>query len=223
MLCIAMTESGGREPVACIVDHHRTKHDLVTTVTVNIGNGKVMESIAKPWRTAIVAVPSPTLSKFVSILVYIKGTELMARVAATSQEDAGITAIQIRRTKVMLGSTVACITGPPHRCIARLSRFKTRQRIVHRGPGVTTVPTEIRLTRRTIEVEQVFCTFLGIFITWGIVVHVTHLDGLARSGVDDHIVGTTHQGLGLAVLIPVVENQVKLLIRSCHQVWSHIY
>ena len=41
--------------------------------------------------------------------------------------------------------------------------------------------------------------------------------------MDNHIIGTTHQSLGLAVLIPVIENQVKLLIRSCHQVGSHIY
>ena len=134
MLCIAMTESGGRESVAGVVDNHRAKHDFVTTVTINIGNSKVMESIAKPWRTAIVAVPAPALCEFVSILVYIKGTELMARVTATSQEDAGITAIQIRRTKVMLGSTVACVVSAPNCSIVRLTCFKTRQRINHGCP-----------------------------------------------------------------------------------------
>ena len=40
--------------------------------------------------------------------------------------------------------------------------------------------------------------------------------------MDNHIVGTTHQGLGLAVLIPVVENDVELFVRTSHQVWSHI-
>ena len=40
--------------------------------------------------------------------------------------------------------------------------------------------------------------------------------------MDNHIVCTTHQGFGLSVLIPIIENDVELLVRTCHQIWAHI-
>ena len=41
--------------------------------------------------------------------------------------------------------------------------------------------------------------------------------------MDNHIVGTAHQCLGLAVTVPVIEDEVKLLVRTCHEVRTHVY
>ena len=126
MLGITMTKARGRESIARIVNDHRAEYDLITSVHIHIGNGEVMETITKPRRIAVVAIPAPTLRQLVGLLVHIEGTELMTRVTTTSQEDAGITTIQIRCTKVMLGGTVARIAGTPHRSIVALATFKTR-------------------------------------------------------------------------------------------------
>ena len=40
--------------------------------------------------------------------------------------------------------------------------------------------------------------------------------------MDNHVVGTTHQGLSLAVLVPVVQDEVELLVRTGHQVRTHV-
>ena len=126
MLSITMTKARGRESIARIVDHHGAEYDLITSIHIHIGNGEVMETITKPRRIAVVAIPAPTLRQLVGLLVHIKGTELMARITATSQEDTGITTIQIRCTKVMLGCTVACIVSTPNRSIVALATLKTR-------------------------------------------------------------------------------------------------
>ena len=41
--------------------------------------------------------------------------------------------------------------------------------------------------------------------------------------MDNHIVGTTHQHLGLAVAIPVVAHSIILLVRARHHVRSQVY
>ena len=48
MLGIAVTQSGGCQSIACIVDGHRTEHNLIASVHIDIGYGEVMESITKP-------------------------------------------------------------------------------------------------------------------------------------------------------------------------------
>ena len=40
--------------------------------------------------------------------------------------------------------------------------------------------------------------------------------------MDNHIVGTAHQCLGLAVTVPVIEDEVELLVRTCHEVRTHV-
>ena len=40
--------------------------------------------------------------------------------------------------------------------------------------------------------------------------------------MDNHIVGTTHQGLSLTILIPVIEDEVELLIGTGHHIRPHI-
>ena len=121
----------------------------------------------------------------------------------------------------MLRSAVTRVVGSPDGGIVALAALKAGQRIGSRRPAVASVPA-VRLARLTVHVEQVLSSLFGVFVARGIVVHVAYLDGLARGGVDNHVVGTTHQGLGLAVLVPVVEDEVKLLVGTGHEVRAHV-
>ena len=72
VLCVAVTQSGGAESLAVIIDNHRTEHNLVASVPVNIGNLIVMESVAKPGVVpSAVAVPAPALGEGMGGGVYI--------------------------------------------------------------------------------------------------------------------------------------------------------
>ena len=121
----------------------------------------------------------------------------------------------------MLRGTMSRVVGSPDGGIVALAVLIAGQRIGGRRPAVAAVPT-VRLARRSVHVEQVLGSLLGVLVARGIVVHVAYLDGLARGGVDDHVVGTAHQGLGLAVLVPVVEDEVKLLVGTGHEVGAHV-
>ena len=101
--------------------------------------------------------------------------------------------------------------------------LKLRQRVGHRRPVLTAIPA-VRLARLTVQVEQVLVAHAHILGTLAVETrrHITNLDGLARLCMDNHIVGTTHQSLGLTVLIPVVKNDIELLVGTRHQVWSHV-
>ena len=41
--------------------------------------------------------------------------------------------------------------------------------------------------------------------------------------MDNHVVCTTHDSLSLTVLIPVIKNEVELLVGTRHKVRTHIY
>ena len=104
-----MSVTCSRKTKTCIVNHHRTKNDFIASVHIDVGNGVVVETVTKPRRTTIVAVPAPELSQFVSLFVYTKCTELMTCICSTSEEDARIASIKVRGTEIVLLHTVTQI------------------------------------------------------------------------------------------------------------------
>ena len=64
--------------------------------------------------------------------IHIQGTHLVAGIAATAQEDAGMASVQIRCTKVMLARSVTRIIRSPCGSIIGFTILETRERIVHR-------------------------------------------------------------------------------------------
>ena len=114
MLGVAVAVAGSSQTVACIIDNHRAKDNLITTVAVDIGDSIVVETVAKPGRTALIAVPAPTLSEFVGQRIDIEGAELVACITAAAQEYRGIATIEIRSTEIVLGGTVTRIFVTPH-------------------------------------------------------------------------------------------------------------
>ena len=55
-----------------------------------------------------------------------------------------------------------------------------------------------------------------------VVAHVTYVNGFARGGMDNHVVGTAHHHLGLAIHIPVAANHIPLLVGACHEVGTKV-
>ena len=221
MLRVAVTIARSGEAVARIVDNHRAEDNLVTPVHVDVGNTEVVEAIAKPGRFAVVAVPAPALGQLMGRGIHVERTELMARVAAAPQEDGRVAPVEIGSAEVVLRGTMSRVVGSPDGGIVALAALKAGQRIGGRRPAVATVPA-VWLARLTVHVEQILGSLLGVLVARGIVVHVAYLDGLARGGVDNHVVGTAHQGLGLTVLVPVVEDEVELLVGTGHEVGTHV-
>ena len=160
----------------------------------------------------------------------------MARIAATSQEDGRGASIEVGSTEIVLARTVTRILLTPYSGIfgrrlvvhiLSLARLKAWQWVEHGCPVVLAVPS-VRLTRQSVQVEQVLLAVVGIFLAGGlslavVVGHVTDIDGLARSSMDNHVIGTTHQHLGLTIEVPVVAYHIPLFIRPCHHVGTEVY
>ena len=110
----------------------------------------------------------------------------------------------------------------PHGAIVALASLKAWQRECRRSEVLRSSVPCVRFASLTVEVEQILCTVASVLVAWGNVVHVAYLDLLARSRVDNHVVGTAEHTLGLAVHVPVVGNEVPLLVRTSHHVRSHV-
>ena len=212
-----MSESCRAESFAVVVNHHRTKDNLITSVPIHIANGEVVVTIAKPRAGAVIGIPTPALRQLVGGWINIQGTHLVLGVATTSQEDAGLASVQIRSTKIVLGRAVTRVVLTPYSRIVAFATLETWEWVCHRGVGCCLVVIVVRNGSLTIHIEQVFSTISGVFITWRHIAHVTHLDDRTIGSVDDHIVCTTHQALSLSVHVPVEADKIPLLIRTSHQ------
>ena len=84
MLGVAVAVSCSSQTIARIIDDHRAEDNLVATVAVDIGDSIVVETVAKPGRTTLIAVPAPQLGQFVGLLVNAKRAELMTRIGTTA-------------------------------------------------------------------------------------------------------------------------------------------
>ena len=222
VLGVAVAESCRTEPLAVVVDHHRTEHDLVASVPVHIGYLEVVVALSEVGRRTAVLIPAPPLGQLVGQRIHVQGTELVAGVAATAQKDAGMASVQEWCTEVVLRRAVASVGLAPDGGVVALAVLKAWQRIGHRRIVLAGTVPVVGLARLAVQVEQVLCPLMGIFIARCHITHITHVDSLPRSRVNHHIVGTTHQALSLAVLVPVKGYQVPLLVGACHQVGTQV-
>ena len=151
---IAMTESCGRKAESIVIDDHRTEDDLIASVPIDVGNGVVMIALSVP-RTGRVAIPAPTLHELVGSRIDIEGNELMTRVDTTTQEDAGLLAIEIGCAEEVLRTAVAITIAPSildevvvSRTAEKMTRvlalLETRQRIVDALIGLSSLSIDIK-------------------------------------------------------------------------------
>ena len=103
MLCIAVTQTGGREALAVIVDNHRTEHDFITSVLIYIGNAEVVITVAKPRVVpSSIISPTPFFAQQMGDRIHFEGTHLVTCVAPASEEHEGVPAVQERCTEIVL-------------------------------------------------------------------------------------------------------------------------
>ena len=101
-----------------------------------------------------------------------------------------------------------------------LAFFEAGQRIGHRSESRFRFGT-IRHAGQAVEVNEVFGTLMGVFISGGHIIHIADID-IAGSSVENHVVRTAHNAFCLAVLVPVEHHTVPLLVRTGHHVRAKI-
>ena len=67
---------------------------------------------------------------------------------------------------------------------------------------------------------------MRVFIARSHIVHVAYLDDgfitIIINGMDNHVVGTTHEALRFSIHVPVVADEVPLLVGACHHVRTEV-
>ena len=118
--------------------------------------------------------------------------------------------IQEGCTKVVLGGTVSVAVAP-------VVGIATRQGIAH--PQGSVGADGVGFACCSFQIEQVLGTAVGVGhigrLAHGIAsvhVHVADIRCRAVFVVNNHVVSTTHQHLGLAVTVPVVAHGIVLLV-----------
>ena len=117
MLSIAVPESCGGQSVARVVENHGAVDNLVASVHINVGNGEVVEAVAKPRRAAFVAVPTPDDRQLMRGRVHVQRASLDSGVATAPEEDAGLAAIDIGSANIMFLHAVSQVA--PYVSVAR--------------------------------------------------------------------------------------------------------
>ena len=140
MLGIAVTKACGGKSASVIVDNHRTEHNLVASVPVNVGYSEVMIALTIPGTSSLVAFPAPALGQ--SAAAHIQRHHLVAGVNTAGNKDARGAAVQVRRTEEMLRRAVAVAVAPCRGQVG-LAGFQSLQRIFYLVDYLTGLAVQI--------------------------------------------------------------------------------
>ena len=212
-----MSEACGRQSLTIVVDNHRAEYYLIATVHINICNSIVVISLSLP-RTIGIIKPAPTLLQCMCCWVYIKGYHLMTGIDTASKEDAWLLAIKIWSTEEML-STAVTITIAPSFLKICFSIFESLQRIFF---------TFVWLTCNTVHIYKVFSTIThkplsALGAATIILRSVAYNICRTISTMDSSAVSSTHHNFCLAVTIPVVGNDILLIVLEVTHIRSAVY
>ena len=226
---ITMTKTGSGKAKAIVIDDHRTEDDLIASVPIDIGNGVVMIALPVP-RTGRVAIPAPTLHELVGSRIDIEGNELMTRVDTTTQEDAGLLAIEIGRAEEVLRTAVAITIAPSildevvvSRTAEKMTRvlalLETRQRIVDALIGLSSLSIDIEqelgtAVHKPVGTATCSCSIVERSVTDDIGRAISHMDGGAVSSAENTFCTT--------IAIPVVGYDVLLIVLEVAHVGSTV-
>ena len=217
MLSITMTEACSRQALTIVVDNHRTEYNLIASVHIYVGNSIVVIALSLP-RTIGIVKPAPTLLQCVCCWVYVKCYHLMAGVDTTSKEDAWFLTIKIWSTKEMLCTTVT-ITIAPSSLKTCFSIFESLQRIFF---------AFVWLTCNTVHIYKVFstCTHKPLSALGAATIILRSItNNICRTicAMDSSTVSSTHHNFCLTVAIPVVGNDILLIVLEVAHVRSAVY
>ena len=171
-------------------------------------------------RPRVAAVPFPVEAELMRVGIHGERLHVVLGVASPSEEDERVPAIEEWRTEIVL-------SGPVSVAVAPVVGIAARQRISH--PESAIVTDGVGFGCGPLHVEQVFRPRVGVGHISRVCqrvaridIHVSHIGLSAIGMIDDHVVGTTHEHLRLAVAVPVVAHDVVLLIRSGAHVGSQV-
>ena len=247
MLRVAVLIARGGEPFAVVVDDHRPIDDFVATVLVNVGHHEVVVPVAVPGAVAVVARPCPLLLPLV-VFIEPHGNHLVAGIDAAGQEQVGPAPVEAGSAHEVFARSVPVVVAPrlgQHAGVLRevvaVAGIGQRHIVVighrhrQRGPlrPLQARQGEVRhlvgLSRLAVYIDKIFAAEVcpGVLpaalmaeMRTAAEVITCYANGLlgAVAGVDDHVVGTAHHHLCLAVLVPVVGYEVHLRAVQAHHV-----
>ena len=139
----------------------------------------------------------------------------MLRITSTTEEDTGLTAIQIGCTKIMFCTAMSNNTRAP------VTILSTRIRVIN-IIGVACRTYLIGLTCGALKIEQVFVTRTSIFDSTPTGIHCGRAYRSSRTVymMNNHVVLTTQQHFRLAVLVPVITYTVPLFVSTRKHIGS---
>ena len=214
MLSIAVAKADSRQSLTVIVDDQATEDYLVAAVPVDIDDSVVVVTLTIPGRAFLVVHPAPALRQLMGSGINVECYELMTGIDATTKEDAGLAAVEIGSTEEELAGTVAVAVAPSTVEVA-LARLEA-------GTGV--VDDLIGDTGHTVTVDEELLAIVGEPLrTAGLRLTIVGPRGaILTVGTDgvgltvSHVNGGTflqaHQHLGLSVKVPVVADNVLLVV-----------
>ena len=160
---------------------------------------------------SVVVGPLPVERQLMGCGIYAESLHVVLSVAASGQEDERMSPVQERCSEVVLRRAVTVAVAP----VAGIAAW---QRVVH--PELSVGAYGVWLARGPLEVEQILSSrvgigTIGIVVSHGVACVYVHVADVGHSSVwvvNNHVVGPSHEHLGLAVGVPVVAHGIILLI-----------
>ena len=204
--------------MAVVVDDHRAETYLVASVPVHVGDAIVVVALPVPGRAGRITVPAPALLQLVGRRIHVEGNHLVAGIDAACQEDARIATVQVGCAEEVLRRAVA-IAVTPGSLQAGLSILQSLQGILYRLIGHARLTVDIHQILGTLVHEPVGTAASSTSV---VLRGVADDVGLTVGSVDGGAVGSTDQGLGLAVLVPVVGHDVLFVVLEVAHVGTKV-
>ncbi len=218
MLSIAMPQARCRKTFTVVVNHHRTKHNLVASVPVHVGYSEVVIALSLP-RTICVVVPSPAQLQLVSRRIHVVCHHLVARINASCQEDTGLVSIQIRCAKEILRTAVSVAVAPSSVEVV-FTTFQSCQRICD---------ALIWLARLAIHIDKILGTIVHepVRATARIspIIQIGISNGENRSVclMNCCAVSSTNHHFCLSIAVPVVADDIDFIVLEVAHVRTAVH
>ena len=223
---ITMTKSCCRKTLTIVINHHGTPDDLVTTIPIDIGDGIVVIALSIPRRTRLIVGPLPTHVESMSRWIDIVSDKLVAGIDTTTEEDARMLAIEIRRTKEVLAAAMTIAITPSSLQIS-LACFQTLQWEIY---------ALVWFTRSTLAIPEELLAIMGkpfyaSFSLWLAIVSPCRTIlavspnsiGSTISHVYSRAFFKSHYDFCLAVHIPVVTYDILLVVLEVAHVRTTVH
>ena len=84
MLCVAMAQAGGGEPLSVVINDHGAEDNLVATVHIHIADGEVVVALPEVGATLSGALPAPVFGELMGEWIHAESLHLVHGITSTS-------------------------------------------------------------------------------------------------------------------------------------------